>query len=491
MVVDKREVLDVPDDPDDAACTSTSPWRCVWFHEVGAGSRSDASNYTEVCDYMLEGDALKASTRPRPRPPPRAAAGAGPTASRRRRRRSARAEEERGDAGRSVPSAGESGRRKPEDEEMAVKAEKRKAKPAKQGGDAPAEKKRRSRPPKEMIEPVAQEERRVSLIAGKVPATRPVFGPRFELRSAPVLASTASRGRRRAADEEEAQRLEAQRREQEARREAAADDAARRAAGGAFDAAPRRTAPRAVDDALGDLEALLRGPYAGAERAGLNALLAPRATRQLVLYRAHPSAHPRLDNIDDDVALVKYLAHASDEDASKSTAAISADLRAQAPRLYLRAYGHQTDIFLRLRSPSARLLDAIGRSEFPDLDDDARHAAALDYVRAAMAKRPQKRKRPHSDDAVAEDPPKAEEEQEQEQDDDDEPEPERQVGEQYEYEGKMWLCCRENDTIASIAAVNGFYQDVLLAANRKHFGSDLKLKSKFKARTAIELPQRS
>ena len=131
-------------------------------------------------------------------------------------------------------------------------------------------------------------------------------------------------------------------------------------------------------------------------------------------------------------------------------------------------------------------VDAIGRSEFPDLDDDARHAAALDYVRAAMAKRPQKRKRTHSDD-----PPKAEEEQEQEQDDDDEPEPERQVGEQYEYEGKMWLCCRENDTIASIAAANGFYQDVLLAANRKHFGSDLKLKSKFKARTAIELPQRS
>jgi hypothetical protein len=314
---------------------------------------------------------------------------------------------------------------------------------------------------------------------------------RLERLCAEVAIDRFARPAAAGADEEEAQQLEAQRREQEARREAVADDAAASvAAGGAFDAAVAARL-RAVDDALGDLEALLRGPYAGAERAGLNALLAPRATRQLVLYRAHPSAHPRLDNIDDDVALVKYLAHASDEDASKSTAAISADLRAQAPRLYLRAYGHQTDIFLRLRSPSARLLDAIGRSEFPDLDDDARHAAALDYVRAAMAKRPQKRKRTHSDDAVAEDPPKAEEEQEQEQDDDDEPEPERQVGEQYEYEGKMWLCCRENDTIASIAAVNGFYQDVLLAANRKHFGSDLKLKSKFKARTAIELPQRS
>jgi hypothetical protein len=90
-------------------------------------------------------------------------------------------------------------------------------------------------------------------------------------------------------------------------------------------------------------------------------------------------------------------AHASDEDASKSTAAISADLRAQAPRLYLRAYGHQTDIFLRLRSPSDALLDAIGRSEFPDLhqsgtgaDASAHRAAALNYIQTAMAKRPKR-----------------------------------------------------------------------------------------------------
>ena len=55
----------------------------------------------------------------------------------------------------------------------------------------------------------------------------------------------------------------------------------------------------------------------------------------------------------------------------------------------------------------------------------------------------------------------------------------------------MWLACEENATISSIAEANGIDLDVLLAANRKHFGSDLKLKSKFKARTAIELPQRS
>ena len=116
-----------------------------------------------------------------------------------------------------------------------------------------------------------------------------------------------------------------------------------------------------------------------------------------MLYRAHPSAHPRLDNIDDDVALVKYLAHASDEDASKSVAAISADLLAQAPRLYLRGYGYQTDIFIRLRSPSERLLDAIGRSEFPDLhqsgtgaEASAHRAAALDYIQTAMATRPKR-----------------------------------------------------------------------------------------------------
>ena len=53
----------------------------------------------------------------------------------------------------------------------------------------------------------------------------------------------------------------------------------------------------------------------------------------------------------------------------------------------------------------------------------------------------------------------------------------------------MWLACEENATISSIAEANGIDLDVLLAANMKHYGKALKLKSKLKVATAIEIPQ--
>ena len=66
-----------------------------------------------------------------------------------------------------------------------------------------------------------------------------------------------------------------------------------------------------------------------------------------------------------------------------------------------------------------------------------------------------------------------------------------EVGDKFEYKGKMWFCCRENDTIMSIAKANGLYEDrhALLAASARRFGSDLKFSTRFKAMTCIELPR--
>ena len=191
---------------------------------------------------------------------------------------------------------------------------------------------------------------------------------------------------------------EAQRREEAARRAAAAVDAAASvAADGAFEAAVAARL-HAVDDALGDLEALLRGPYGGAARAGLGALVAPTAARHLALYREQPIPWYGA-RLSDDVALVKYLARASDEDARKASTAIVLDLSAQAPRLLLSPNSSQNfcDSITRLRSPSDALLDAVARREFPDLhqfgtgaDASAHRAAALNYIQTAMAKRPKR-----------------------------------------------------------------------------------------------------
>ncbi|KAH8092091.1 hypothetical protein JL720_5672 [Aureococcus anophagefferens] len=380
MVVYKREVLDVPDDPDDAACTSTSPWRCVWFHEATAESvpssperepRRKPEDEEMVLREVVDDEVPSSPEEPRRKPedeemaPPEDVDDDVKLEAEEPRSQyvgveeAARAFDARARTfGRPVnfPAAGE---------KQAVKAEKRKAKPAKQGGDAPAEKKRRSRPPKEMIEPVAQEERRVSLI-----------GRRFQL---PLLCS---------------------------------------AHGSSYGSS---------GVVVKDFET-----YSGSQASFVDVVtlrLDSGSLARRVPIATLAAAPEKSEESDDDDEEERYC--------------------------FCRDVAHGAMICCSV--PGCRAWYHV--SEFPDLDDDARHAAALDYARAAMAKRPQKRKRPHSDDAVAEDPPKAEEEQEQEQDDDDEPEPER--------------------------------QDVLLAANRKHFGSDLKLKSKFKARTAIELPQRS
>ena len=151
----------------------------------------------------------------------------------------------------------------------------------------------------------------------------------------------------------------------------------------------KRQRLHAVDDALGDLETLLRGPYGGAARAGLGALVAPTAARHLALFREQ--FIPRYGAwLSDDVALVEYLARASDDDARKPSTAIVSDLAAQAPRLFLSSNSNSAfgNALGRLRSPSASLIGAIGRSEFPDLDDASRRAAARDYVGAAVARQP-------------------------------------------------------------------------------------------------------
>ena len=86
-----------------------------------------------------------------------------------------------------------------------------------------------------------------------------------------------------------------------------------------------------------------------------------------------------------------------------------------------------------------------------------------------------------SKETVEEEPEEPEEKEEED--------PPRQPGDRYEYNGKMWLACEENATISSIAEANGIDLDVLLAANMKHYGKALKLKSKLKVATAIEIPQ--
>ena len=120
--------------------------------------------------------------------------------------------------------------------------------------------------------------------------------------------------------------------------------------------------------------------------------VAPTAARHLALYREQPIPWYGA-RLSDDVALVKYLARASDEDARKPSTAIVSDLSAEGhPRLFLSSNSTQnfSDAIARLRSPSDALLDAVARREFPDLDERWSRAAALDYVQAAMAKRPRR-----------------------------------------------------------------------------------------------------
>ena len=166
------------------------------------------------------------------------------------------------------------------------------------------------------------------------------------------------------------------------------DDAARAAADAAF-ACEAEEKLRAVDAALDGLAALLDGPYRGSKRAGVAQLAGASAALHLRIVR---EALPHRTSLADYVALVDFMARSSEEDCSKCTQALVEDLRdAGHPYFYLH---HNTTMKLKdaidsikLKTPQSDLADAIGRAQFPDLEDDARRVAAVEYIATAMAKR--------------------------------------------------------------------------------------------------------